>query len=72
METGKTLIIIGIVLVAAGFIFMFGSRLPFNIGHLPGDINVKRDNFSFHFPVVTSIILSIVLSLIFYLINRFR
>jgi len=67
---GKLLIAIGIVLIIIGLIFYFGKGLPF--GKLPGDITVKRENFSFHFPLVTSLIISAVLTLIFYLISKFR
>jgi len=64
----RTLIIIGIVLVAAGVCWPLIGRL--GLGRLPGDIVVQRSNFSFYFPLMTSIILSIVLSLVLWLINR--
>lgn len=71
---GRILIVIGIILILAGILVLFKDSLPFlrHIGRLPGDINIERENFSFHFPVVTGIIISIVLSLILYVINRFR
>lgn len=72
MEMGKVLIVVGIVLIVAGLFISFGNKLPFNLGNLPGDINIKRDNFSFHFPVATSIVISILLTLIFYIISRFK
>ncbi|QAR32846.1 DUF2905 domain-containing protein [Geovibrio thiophilus] len=59
---GKMLIIMGIVLVLAGVIFTAGER--FGLGRLPGDIVFKGKNFSFHFPIVTSIIVSIVLTVV--------
>ena len=48
---------------------MLSGKFPF-IGNLPGDISIKRDNFSFYFPLTTSILLSILLSFIMWLINR--
>ncbi|WP_172675792.1 DUF2905 domain-containing protein [Propionispora sp. 2/2-37] len=60
---GKTIIYIGIVLVILGLIIHFGGKF-FNIGRLPGDIHVEEENFSFHFPVVTSLVLSIILTVI--------
>ena len=62
---GKLLVIIGLVIAAAGLLIMVG--LP--LGRLPGDVAYRRGNFSFHFPIVTSIILSIILTLLF---NFFR
>ena len=60
---GKTLIFIGIILVVVGAIVHFGGKfLP--LGNLPGDIKIEKENFSFHFPIVTCIVISIVLSLV--------
>jgi hypothetical protein len=72
---GKTLIGIGFGIVALGVLFVVVDRIPglgtlFSwLGKLPGDISIKRDNFSFYFPVATSIVLSILLSLLFYLVG---
>jgi hypothetical protein len=68
---GKFFIIAGIVIIAIGILLTFFNKIPF-IGKMPGDIIIKRENFTFYFPIVTSIILSIILTLIFYLINKFR
>lgn len=68
---GKLIIFAGLILIIIGVLFYFSDRIPF-IGKLPGDILVKRKNFTFYFPLATSIILSIIISLILYLINRFR
>ncbi|MDQ3534416.1 MAG: DUF2905 domain-containing protein [Bacteroidota bacterium] len=68
---GRLIIIAGFLLIIIGLIIYFSDKLPF-IGKMPGDILVKKKNFTFYFPIVTSIILSIVISLILYLINRFR
>ncbi|HJY64266.1 MAG TPA: DUF2905 domain-containing protein [Ignavibacteria bacterium] len=67
---GKYLIIFGAVIIIVGVILTFFPKINF-FGHMPGDIIIKRENFSFYFPIVTSILLSIVLTLIFWLINFF-
>jgi hypothetical protein len=64
----RLLIIAGIVLVLAGLLWPWLSRL--GLGHLPGDIHIERESFSFHFPIVSSIVVSILLSLILWLINK--
>ncbi|MCI0494010.1 DUF2905 domain-containing protein [candidate division KSB1 bacterium] len=65
----KFIILIGIILVAIGLLLYFFKEIPF-LGKLPGDIHVEKKNFSFHFPVVTCILVSIVLSLLLYLISK--
>jgi hypothetical protein len=68
---GKILIFTGIILVIAGLIIYFaGDKLSF-LGHLPGDINIRKENFRVFIPITTMILLSAVLSLILYLIRRF-
>ena len=67
---GKFIIIIGLILVLIGIIMQFADKIPW-IGRLPGDILIKKENFTFYFPLVTSIILSIVITLIIYLIRKF-
>ena len=64
----RTLIIFGLVLVAAGVLWPFIGRL--GLGRLPGDIAIQRPRFSFYFPVMTSLIISVVLSVILWLVNR--
>lgn len=68
---GRWLIGLGLFLILLGFIFVLGSRFQIPIGRLPGDIFVRKENFSFYFPIATSIILSILLSLILFLISLF-
>jgi hypothetical protein len=68
-QFGKILIIGGIILIAAGFLFFFSDKIPF-IGRLPGDIIIKKKNFTFYFPIVTSIILSLIISLIIYFFRK--
>lgn len=67
---GKYLIIFGIVIVAIGAAVTFFPKLNF-LGRLPGDIEIKRDNFTLYFPAATSILLSAGFTLIFWLINIF-
>lgn len=70
-EIGKSIIFIGIVIIIVGVILLFSDKLPFNLGKLPGDISYKKENFSFYFPITTSILISIVLSLLFYIFGKF-
>jgi hypothetical protein len=63
---GRILIVLGLVFVAAGLLITMG--LP--IGRLPGDITIRRGNFSFYFPLATSIIASIVLTLLFMFLGK--
>ena len=69
-QLGRTLLIVGGVIVLVGLFLSFGPKLPFRIGRLPLDIHVQRDNFSFYFPLGTSIVISLVLTLVFGLLNR--
>ena len=62
----KALIVIGLLIAAAGLLMTLG--LP--IGRLPGDFTVRRGNFSFYFPLATSILVSIVLTLLFTFLGR--
>jgi hypothetical protein len=66
---GKMLIIVGIVLVVIGLAFTYGPKIPW-LGKLPGDISIKKDNFSFYFPITTSIIISIILTILFSLFRK--
>jgi hypothetical protein len=63
---GKTLVLLGVAIAGIGLLVMLG--VP--IGRLPGDFYVRRDNFSFYFPLTTSIILSIIITLILTLFRR--
>jgi heme/copper-type cytochrome/quinol oxidase subunit 2 len=71
-EIGKIVIGIGILLVVVGVVFWLLGRANIPVGSLPGDIVVRRKNFVFYFPLITSIILSIVLTLVLYLVARLR
>lgn len=64
----RIFIIIGVALVVVGLAWPWLSRLPF--GRLPGDINIERDGFGFHFPIVTSILVSLLLSLLLWIFRK--
>jgi hypothetical protein len=64
----RALILLGLVLVAAGLAWPWLRRIPF--GRLPGDIHIVRDGFSFHFPIVSCIVVSVLVSLILWLFRR--
>jgi Protein of unknown function (DUF2905) len=70
-QFGKVLITIGFVFVVVGTLLLFSDRLPFlRIGRLPGDVIYRRGNFTFYFPIVTSIVISLILTLLFYVFGR--
>ena len=66
---GKALIIVGLVIAAIGVMLTLVGRIPW-LGRLPGDIYIKRENFTFYFPLATSILISLVLSLILWLLRK--
>lgn len=66
---GRALIVIGGIVVVIGIILVVAGKIPF-LGKLPGDINIRGKDWSFHFPLVTSIIVSIILTVILNLIFR--
>lgn len=71
-DVGKLLVVLGIVIAAAGLVFMLLGRTNLPLGRLPGDILYRGKHTTFYFPLATSILLSVVLSLVLYLISRFR
>jgi hypothetical protein len=62
-ELGRTLIVIGAVLLVVGLALVFADRIPF-VGRLPGDVVIKRKNFTLYFPIVTGLVLSLILTLV--------
>lgn len=66
---GKMLIIIGVIVVILGLVLALGGRIPL-LGRLPGDIVIRRDGFTFYFPLVTFLIISVILTLLINLILR--
>jgi hypothetical protein len=67
---GKILVLFGVVTVAVGVVLMFFDRIPL-LGKLPGDIHIKKENFEFYFPIITSLVLSVVLSGILWIVSYF-
>ncbi|WP_226673233.1 DUF2905 domain-containing protein [Rossellomorea aquimaris] len=63
----KFVMIIGGIILVIGFLMQF-----IKIGKLPGDIIIKKENTTFYFPLMTSILISVILSVIFYIIGRFK
>jgi hypothetical protein len=70
-EIGKSIILIGIVIILIGIILTFSDKLPFEFGKLPGDIVYKKEDSTFYFPIMTSVVISIVLSFLFYIFEKF-
>lgn len=68
-DLGRALVIVGAVIAVVGIVLMVAGRVPW-IGRLPGDIHIRRGNWSFYFPLATSLLLSVLLTLMFWLIGR--
>lgn len=68
-ELGKALIGFGLVIAVVGGLLILAGRVPW-LGRLPGDITIERDNWTFYFPLATSLVVSVLLTLIFWVINR--
>jgi hypothetical protein len=70
-ELAKGLVLLGAMLIAVGLVLLYFPKAPF-LGRLPGDILIKRENFTFFFPLATSIVVSLLFSLILFLIRKLR
>jgi hypothetical protein len=68
-DLGRLLVVLGVLIVLVGLVLMLVGRVPW-LGRLPGDISVQRGNWSFYFPLTTSILISVLLSVLLYLIGR--
>ena len=68
-DLGKSIIFIGIVLIIVGILVTIAGKMP-GAGKLPGDIFIKKENFSFYFPLTTCILLSIIFSTIMYFLGK--
>jgi hypothetical protein len=68
MPVSKWLIIVGLILVAAGLLWPLMSKL--GLGRLPGDIAVRRDAFSLYFPLMTCLVISVVVSIVIWIFRR--
>ncbi len=66
---GRILIYLGLFLVIVGIVFTLIGKIPW-LGHLPGDITIERERFTFYFPLATCLIISVILSLVLYLFRR--
>jgi DUF2905 family protein len=69
---GRTILILGVLLVAAGLFLLLGPRLPGFLGRLPGDITWSRGDVRVYFPLGTCILLSLILTIVFSLISWLR
>jgi len=69
LELGKILVGFGLLIALTGVVLVLVGRVPW-IGRLPGDIHIQRGNWSFYFPLATSIVLSLLLTLVFWLFGR--
>jgi hypothetical protein len=69
-EMGKLLVVIGVIVTLIGVAMWTGIGRGW-LGRLPGDIHYSRDNFSFHFPIVTCLLFSVVLTVIMWLLRKF-
>jgi len=68
-QLARILITTGIIFIVVGVIFYFAGKIP-GVGRLPGDIFIKKENFTLYFPLTTCIIVSLVISLIIFLWNQ--
>ena len=68
MDISRFLITLGVAILVIGLLWPVLGKI--GLGRLPGDIVIRRDNFSFYFPIVTCVLVSAVLSLILWLVNR--
>ena len=68
-EIGKLLVVVGVIIALVGVLMWTGIGRGW-LGRLPGDINYSRDNFSFHFPLVTCLLFSIILTIVMWLLRK--
>ena len=66
---GKMLILLGVFIIIIGIFLLIGDKIPW-VGRLPGDIIIKKEKFTFYFPLTTSILISIILTLLFTLFRK--
>ncbi len=68
-EIGKLLLVFGLFMVIVGLLLLFSAKIPM-IGRLPGDFVIKKGNFTFYFPLATSIIISVILTILFSIFRK--
>ena len=66
---GKMLILLGVFIILMGLLLVLGEKIPW-VGRLPGDILIRREKFTFYFPIVTCVLISIILTLLFALFRK--
>ena len=66
---GKAFIYLGILMAVVGVIFLLGGKIPW-LGHLPGDLTIEREGYTFYFPLTTCILISVIISLVLYFFKR--
>ncbi len=71
-DLGRTLALIGGLLLVLGLLLILAGKINLPIGRLPGDIVIRGKNTTFYFPLMTSIVLSVILTLVLWLVNRMR
>ena len=68
MQPGRTLIVVGLTIAAVGVVWFLADR--FGIARLPGDLVIRKKNFTLYVPLVSSLVVSLVLTLLFHLFRR--
>lgn len=71
-DLGRTLVMIGGLLLAVGLLLILAGKVNLPIGRLPGDVVLRGKNTTFYFPLMTSIVLSVILTLVLWIVNRMR
>jgi len=71
-ELGRALLIFGGVIAIIGALLYFGTRLPFRLGRLPGDVIHRGEHTTFYFPIVTCLVVSVILSILFWIFSNLR
>jgi hypothetical protein len=71
-QIGRTLLLLGVLLIAVGAFLYFGGKLPFRLGRLPGDIVYRGRHGTVFFPLASSIVISVLVSLVVWIVNQFR
>lgn len=66
---GKALIVTGLLIASVGLLLLLSGKFGW-IGRLPGDITIRRENFTFHFPLATCLLVSAILTLLLWLFRK--
>ena len=66
---GKMLVLLGVFIILIGLLLMVGDKIPW-VGRLPGDILIKKEKFTFYFPLATCILISLLITLFFALFRK--